>query len=987
MGGGIFTPAQKTRSKTNQSQSFLDTNNVDILQPDFINENAKECVEHALIDYAQIRLMIKQKYEFYLSCVRLPKMDYISKTDPAIYCYLIKDNEPEFIHKTEVIADDQDPQFAKPLVLSVDLTQYNKEVIFNIYDIDKYNHFGDHERQYIGTVQTSIQSILMDEHFQSSIRYDEKQSGDSKRDIQSQKRTSKSTSSQQRGEFKVRTYNCDQYSDYYIFQLEGLNIKSKESIYLRVVTHNRNYGANNETEKNDTKFQEEPKELPIYQTDMTKISKTINWGKFEIQEKKISKYLKFELYQFYESRVKKDLIGEFKVLRENIKTLHGTEQPICMLNKKKVQGVLKFQRVTKMMHPYSLLQYVYGGLNVQFFMAFDYSQISSNIYASEQENLVSHQNLINQYEQAIRNCIDLVKYYSKNQMVPMYGMGARLPPSYTHHSNCFALSGDWYDPEIDLRYKEEAVNIFRRTIKKIKPSSTLIFSDILKFINDYCEGEQFTFEQQTLCVLLIFSHNELLQSDIEETLTQLKKFVEIPFQVVNIGIGTQDFEYVNTFLSLENYESSKKFSFVPYENFKNDHFGFCQEIFKNIPMCLLEKARKQRIPPITSFDNLLVAREYYQKNLFSEDKKNFQCINERPFFDYLTQELGYKTDIIKDIFLNGLEEEDLGLVLDRIGFYSKPINSQQTSKFYSTIKQYDESVPQNLLKKVLQFHRLKEKYNAHTKKQENKTLEIKKQSHDSLSPFSFFYKPDQKNAEKQENQNNQQNYKFRLLPDYPESYKYTKINSANNLNQEYESNQNHDQDSVYNGQKNEDIENTFNSSPSKLQNSQLQQENSQKKQIRQNNFLNKWRDAIVQSANQNTTSIKNYKKQKPIIQGINCSFCTGEQINIILMPCGHNCCCQEYLDQFSEKVCPVCHINIIQIVKFYDQQQKMDSQQEQFRKSNKSKERQNKSPDKIDSNKDETEIQFLVNKQEFTNIVHKKKRKEPLDSRINNIKV
>lgn len=43
-------------------------------------------------------------------------------------------------------------------------------------------------------------------------------------------------------------------------------------------------------------------------------------------------------------------------------------------------------------------------------------------------------------------------------MVSMYGLGARLPPSYTHHSNCFALSGDWYDPEIDLRNKENAVH-------------------------------------------------------------------------------------------------------------------------------------------------------------------------------------------------------------------------------------------------------------------------------------------------------------------------------------------------------------------------------------------------------------------------------------------------------------------------------------------------------------------------------------------------
>jgi len=41
-------------------------------------------------------------------------------------------------------------------------------------------------------------------------------------------------------------------------------------------------------------------------------------------------------------------------------------------------------------------------------------------------------------------------------MVPMYGIGARLPPSFSHHSNIFALSGDWYDPEVDISNKANA---------------------------------------------------------------------------------------------------------------------------------------------------------------------------------------------------------------------------------------------------------------------------------------------------------------------------------------------------------------------------------------------------------------------------------------------------------------------------------------------------------------------------------------------------
>lgn len=74
-------------------------------------------------------------------------------------------------------------------------------------------------------------------------------------------------------------------------------------------------------------------------------------------------------------------------------------------------------------------------------------------------------------------------------MVPMYGIGARLPPSYSHHSNIFALSGDWYDPEVDISNKSNAAAVYKNTHRKVKPSSSLVFSEVLKFANNYCGQE------------------------------------------------------------------------------------------------------------------------------------------------------------------------------------------------------------------------------------------------------------------------------------------------------------------------------------------------------------------------------------------------------------------------------------------------------------------------------------------------------------------
>lgn len=66
-------------------------------------------------------------------------------------------------------------------------------------------------------------------------------------------------------------------------------------------------------------------EIPIYQTELVKNQRVVAWPAFEVFERKIHAYLKFELYIFYESRVRKELVGEFKIAKKDIHRLSDTE--------------------------------------------------------------------------------------------------------------------------------------------------------------------------------------------------------------------------------------------------------------------------------------------------------------------------------------------------------------------------------------------------------------------------------------------------------------------------------------------------------------------------------------------------------------------------------------------------------------------------------------------------------------------------------------
>ncbi|CAE7391833.1 CPNE9 [Symbiodinium pilosum] len=53
------------------------------------------------------------------------------------------------------------------------------------------------------------------------------------------------------------------------------------------------------------------------------------------------------------------------------------------------------------------------------------------------------------YATAIRSLGEVMSVYDNDKCYPIYGFGAKIPPSHSVVSNCFALTGDFFQPEVE----------------------------------------------------------------------------------------------------------------------------------------------------------------------------------------------------------------------------------------------------------------------------------------------------------------------------------------------------------------------------------------------------------------------------------------------------------------------------------------------------------------------------------------------------------
>jgi hypothetical protein len=141
----------------------------------------------------------------------------------------------------------------------------------------------------------------------------------------------------------------------------------------------------------------------------------------------------FTTYYTFSSR--HDLIG---ITRTTVNKLaSGDVKELELINEKKKakkgkkyknSGILRFE-VAKLEHEYTFLDFVHGGLELEFTVAVDFTASNGAVTVPSSLHFCNPHSR-NEYQMAISAVLEICQAYNKTKNFSAYGFGAQIPPTY-----------------------------------------------------------------------------------------------------------------------------------------------------------------------------------------------------------------------------------------------------------------------------------------------------------------------------------------------------------------------------------------------------------------------------------------------------------------------------------------------------------------------------------------------------------------------------
>ena len=225
-----------------------------------------------------------------------------------------------------------------------------------------------------------------------------------------------------------------------------------------------------------------------------------------------------------------------------------------------------------------------NGLQISLSVGIDYT--ASNKVPTDPTSLHyfdPNKNNPNQYEQAIRYCGGIIANYDFDQKFPVFGFGGILP-STGETSHCFNVTLTSH-PKVEGI--DNIIKIYRESLSKIKLDGPTYFAPLIKqSIQLIKENESTT---SIYHILLIITDGTI--HDFDETKSSIIKASYLPFSIVIIGVGDDDFTDMieldgdKTELVDKNGNRAKRdiVQFVRYLDYANDPVKLAEQVLMEIP--------------------------------------------------------------------------------------------------------------------------------------------------------------------------------------------------------------------------------------------------------------------------------------------------------------------------------------------------------------------------------------------------------------------
>ena len=341
------------------------------------------------------------------------------------------------------------------------------------------------------------------------------------------------------------------------------------------------------------------------------IMKTLNpsWDKFKIRiwdlcGKDLVEGVKVECYD-WDRLSSDDLIGEATFSLEKLmspgasKTIELIHPKLKSKKKYKNSGKLVFESI-KPIKTHSFIDFLRGGLEISLMVAIDFTGSNGDPKSKSSLHYINPDGSDNAYMKAIRSVGSILAAYDKDQMIPVYGFGAKLPKGYVSH--CFPLNGNDKNPEV---YGIDGVmEAYKETLTSVELWGPTIFAGVIRNASKIAK-EEMEKNPYKYFVLLILTDGEI--NDMRETTDAIVEAANgLPLSIVITGIGYADFTNMDrldgdddALKSTSGVKAKRDIvQFVPFNKYSDKPQLLAQETLAEIPEQVSEYMFMKGISPV-----------------------------------------------------------------------------------------------------------------------------------------------------------------------------------------------------------------------------------------------------------------------------------------------------------------------------------------------------------------------------------------------------
>eukprot|EP00929_Paragymnodinium_shiwhaense_P107937 TRINITY_DN74289_c0_g1_i1.p1 TRINITY_DN74289_c0_g1~~TRINITY_DN74289_c0_g1_i1.p1 ORF type:complete len:1286 (+),score=315.88 TRINITY_DN74289_c0_g1_i1:252-4109(+) len=215
-------------------------------------------------------------------------------------------------------------------------------------------------------------------------------------------------------------------------------------------------------------------------------------------------------------------------------------RPVCQLMLSNIGRVRK----------YSFLDFLRGGMRLRLIMGLDFSRARGGITEAVVHAMGQRsEDAPNSFMQIMKAYAQLFNCYDPFDRYLVYGIGARVPPGKLINSDAFALTGDFFDPEVESvpglfkAYRDALRITSRHGPTRLSP----IVEMASRFARQHADAEKLNRGQTEMqfFVLVVMLANDVERADRSPTIEALAAAVNLPLRIVVASVGDKDdFEFI-----------------------------------------------------------------------------------------------------------------------------------------------------------------------------------------------------------------------------------------------------------------------------------------------------------------------------------------------------------------------------------------------------------------------------------------------------------